>query len=167
MQSERPAVAGIDIDGVIADPAHRLHFIERRPRDWRNFFAHAYADPPLVAGIAVVNDLIRRGITPAFVSGRPDYLRRTTVKWLREQDLPADVLYLRARGDFRPAPDLKLEIYTRLAQEFEITQIIDDDERVVARLRDCGFEVSHADWFKPDERDAKALTEAQDESGRS
>src|SRR5262245_49979 len=41
-----PAVL-VDIDGVVADAGHRLHLVERRPRDWDAFFAAAADDPPL------------------------------------------------------------------------------------------------------------------------
>lgn len=167
MQAARPPVAGIDIDGVLADPSHRLHFIEGRPRNWRGFFAGAHADPPLTHGISLVADLVARGITPVYVSGRPEYLRRTTVSWLRKHELPAEVVYLRGRGDFRPAPDLKLELYNRIAEEFDVVEIIDDDLRVVSRLRAAGFAVRHADWFRPEQAGAQALAEAQDDDGKS
>ena len=40
-----------DIDGVVADVRHRLHFLQRRPKDWPGFFAAAADDPGLAEGI--------------------------------------------------------------------------------------------------------------------
>ena len=45
-------LAVVDIDGVVADVRHRLHFIEGRPRQWDRFFAAAGDDPPQPEGVA-------------------------------------------------------------------------------------------------------------------
>jgi hypothetical protein len=37
---DRP-LAVFDLDGVLADVRHRLHFLDRRPKDWDGFFAAA------------------------------------------------------------------------------------------------------------------------------
>ncbi|MBA3955457.1 MAG: hypothetical protein H0X58_02180 [Acidimicrobiia bacterium] len=44
-------LAVVDIDGVLADVGHRLHFLDRRPKDWKGFFAAARTDPPHPEGI--------------------------------------------------------------------------------------------------------------------
>jgi len=36
----------VDIDGVLADVGHRLHFFHHRPKDWKGFLAAARTDPP-------------------------------------------------------------------------------------------------------------------------
>lgn len=167
MGTEPARVAGIDIDGVLADPSHRLHFVEGRPKNWKGFFAQAHRDPTLPEGIEVVRALVERGVAIVYVTGRPEYLRRLTSKWLEQQGLPADVMHMRPRGDFRPAPEVKLGIYRRIAAEFEIEVIVDDDTRVVDTLRSAGFPVHLADWFVPDPAGKAALQEAQDEKGRS
>lgn len=167
MGTDRARVAGIDIDGVLADPSHRLHFIEGRPKNWRGFFSQSHSDPPLAEGVETVRQLIDDGVGIVYVTGRPDYLRRVTAKWLEQQGLPADVLFMRTRGDFRPAPEVKLGVYRRISTEFHIEVIVDDDERVVQVLREAGFPVRHADWFSPDPDGDRALREAQDEQGRS
>ncbi len=54
------AVAVVDLDGVLADVRHRLHHLDRRPKDWDSFFAAAPSDPPLAEGFAVVRELADR-----------------------------------------------------------------------------------------------------------
>ena len=49
-ERSRP-LAVVDIDGVLADVGHRLHFLDRRPKDWKGFFAAARTDPPHPEGI--------------------------------------------------------------------------------------------------------------------
>lgn len=167
MVGERGRIAGIDIDGVLADPSHRLHLIEGKPKNWRGFFNLARSDEPLQPGLALVMDLVQRGITIVYVTGRPEYLRAATTKWLEAQGLPVPALHMRSRGDFRPNPEVKLELYSRLREEFDIDVIVDDDTRVIELLADAGFPVRHADWFAPDDAGNTALRQAQDEQGRS
>lgn len=40
-----------DVDGVLADVRHRLHFLRTRPKDWPAFFAAVPDDPPLAQGL--------------------------------------------------------------------------------------------------------------------
>ena len=121
MATERGRVAGIDIDGVLADPSHRLHFIEGHPKNWKGFFGQADRDPPLAEGIDVVRALVAQGVAIVYVTGRPEYLRRSTHLWLQRQGLPVDALHLRPRGDFRPVPVVKLEFY-RLSPRSSISR---------------------------------------------
>ena len=39
-------LAIVDIDGVVADVRHRVHYVEQRPKDWKRFFAAAVRDEP-------------------------------------------------------------------------------------------------------------------------
>lgn len=164
MAVPRPPVACIDIDGVLADPTHRLHFLDERPKNWRGFFAHVDADPPLAPGVALVKELTSDGVTVIYMTGRPEYLRGATRDWLAALDLPHDVMHMRGRRDFRPAPHLKLAVCRQLLAEFDITTIVDDDENVVQHLLAAGLPVRRADWYRPP---GDELTRAQDEEGRT
>lgn len=167
MDAARPKIAGIDIDGVLADPTHRLHHLERSPKSWRGFFGDAHLDPPLAEGLDTVHRLAGEGLGIVYVSGRPEYLSRDTARWLKQHGLPTGPLHLRPRRDFRPAPVLKLELYRALMVDHDIAVIVDDDTRVVERLRAAGLTVTHADWYRPPQADHDALAEAQDEQGRT
>lgn len=160
---DEPRIAGIDIDGVIADPSHRLHYLDRRPKDWSGFFAAAGADPLLAAGAHVVADLAAEGHTIVYVSGRPEHLREVTRAWLARHELPEGPMYLRRPRDFRPAAQVKRQLYRRISREFPIGIIVDDDVAVVAALREAGFPVRHADWFRP----SGSLGAAQEDEGRT
>ena len=43
-------IAVLDIDGVLADVRHRLHHLDKRPKDWAAFFAAAGRDPAAARG---------------------------------------------------------------------------------------------------------------------
>jgi hypothetical protein len=153
-------LAVFDIDGVVADVRHRLHHLDP-PKSWRRFFAEAAADPLLPEGAALVADL---GTTHEIVwlTGRPDWLRATTVEWLEGHGLPVQEVYLRPSGDYRPARLYKRDVLRTLAPR-GIAAFVDDDEEVVDMALREGHPATLADWVPRGER----LREAQDRLGRT
>jgi hypothetical protein len=165
--------AVIDIDGVLADVRHRVHFVERSPKDWESFFAAAINDEPLAEGIAAVHEQLSLGRSVVYVSGRPERCRRDTEQWLERQGLPTTPLHLRRNSDRRPARLTKKQIIESLAQRGEVAVVIDDDAAVVATLREAGFNVLHATWMDGGTNGVdsspvqEALFEAQESDGRT
>jgi hypothetical protein len=156
------AFAAIDIDGVIADPSHRLHLVERRPKDWDAFFAAASDDPPLTEGLAVAQRLAADHDI-VYLTGRPERCQADTVAWLDRHGLPPGRLVMRRAGDRRPARAAKLGLLRRLAAERPVRVLVDDDAAVCAAAEDAGFTVLRAEWMPP----RPALTDAQERDGRT
>ena len=156
----RPAIAAVDIDGVLADVRHRLHHVEKRPKDWDAFFAAAADDPPLEEGLRVARELAAVADL-VYLSGRPEHLRRDTLAWLARHRLPAGELHLRPRRDFRPARVLKVEVLDRLSAERPVSVLVDDDPGVCEAARAAGYDVLPATWMGA----APALHEAQEADG--
>jgi hypothetical protein len=154
-------LAVFDIDGVVADVRHRLHHLEARPKDWGGFFRAAGGDPPLAEGLALVADL-REHHEIVWVTGRPDWLRATTRRWLGTHGLPDSELFMRPGGDRRPARLYKLGVLRELSNR-EIAAFIDDDREVVDAALTAGYPAVLADWADR----APALREAQDRLGRT
>jgi phosphoglycolate phosphatase-like HAD superfamily hydrolase len=73
-------LAAFDVDGVLADVAHRRHHLDRR--NWDAFFAAAADDPPLATGVTMARQCADAGLSVVYVSGRPERLRRVTADWL-------------------------------------------------------------------------------------
>lgn len=159
--AERP-YAVIDVDGVLADVEHRLHYIDKRPKDWAGFFAAAGDDPPLHQGLALARQLAK-DYEIVYLSGRPERLRRVTLDWFARYDAPPGRLLLRDNRDRRPARLVKLAIVRRLAQEREVTVLVDDDPAVCQTLRAAGFHVIEATWAHRQPQ----LFEAQEADGRT
>ena len=155
-------LAVVDVDGVLADVRHRLHHLERRPKDWRGFFAAAPQDPLLEVGRDTVVRLAEV-CEVVYLSGRPEHCRRDTEAWFASHGLPAGELLLRPPGDSRPAKVLKVEVLRRLAQRAPVTVLVDDDTEVLAAARAAGFDVLPATWMG----DAPVLQEAQENDGRT
>ncbi len=154
--------AVLDIDGVVADVRHRLHLIERRPKDWPGFFARAGKDFVLADGIWLAERLASRHDL-VWLTGRPQHLRRLTQEWLEHAGLPVPRLLMRRRGDFRPAAVTKLEALRQLALERPVAVLVDDDPAVVRSVRAGGFAVLQADWVAH----RSTLAQAQEREGRT
>jgi phosphoglycolate phosphatase-like HAD superfamily hydrolase len=163
--SER-SLAVVDIDGVVADVRHRLHLLERRPRDWDAFFAAADADPPHAVGVELVQRLAEEHEV-VFLTGRPRRLEQATRTWLQQHGIGGHRLLMRPEGDRRPAPVTKLAMLRRLADEGEVYVVVDDDVHVIEAVSAAGFPTFHADWEQRSTSDQDALEAAQDQLGRT
>ncbi|MBB2949148.1 phosphoglycolate phosphatase-like HAD superfamily hydrolase [Actinoplanes lutulentus] len=155
-------LAVFDVDGVVADVRHRLRHVARRPKNWAAFFAAADRDAPLQAGIDLVHHYAADHYL-VWLTGRPERLRRVTLRWFAEQGLPDGRLLMRPDDDRRPAREYKSGQLRRLAKEGVIAVVVDDDPAVVKRLKADGLPVRLADWV-PYER---SLREAQERDGRT
>ena len=153
-------LAVFDIDGVVADVRHRLHHLNY-PKSWGAFFEAAGEDGLLDEGARVVKDLAREHDI-VWLTGRPEWLRRTTLRWLADNALPGTELHMRPRNDYRPAAYYKLDVLRRLASR-GIAAFIDDDDEVVDAAVRAGFPAILADWLSRNPE----LRKAQDEEGRT
>jgi phosphoglycolate phosphatase-like HAD superfamily hydrolase len=155
------SLAVLDIDGVVADVRHRLHHLQRRPKDWGGFFGAAADDTPLPEGVALAGDLAQQHEV-VWLTGRPEWLRAVTTRWLDERGLPPGEIFLRGNADRRPARLYKLGVLRRLSSR-RIAAFVDDDAEVVEAAKRAGYPTVLADWVArtPD------LREAQERLGRT
>ena len=154
-------IAVFDIDGVVADVRHRLHLLERRPKDWPAFFAAAADDPGLEEGINRVRAAVAHHEV-VWLTGRPNSLRAVTRRWLVDHRLPVTELIMRSQRDFRPAPVLKLAELNKLRSR-QVDLFVDDDAEVIAAAAEAGFPVVLAGWMEA----SPVLSQAQDQAGRT
>ncbi|MCO7192371.1 hypothetical protein [Pseudonocardia sp. McavD-2-B] len=153
-------LAVFDIDGVLADVSHRLHYLD--VHRWEKFFAAAHADPLLDEGA----DRLRAAqdeYDVVYLTGRPERNRRLTETWLRGFGLPTGPLFMRPDDDHRPARYVKREVLRLLAREREIAMILDDDPAVVRVLEADGWPVELATWLPH----SSTLQDAQERQGRT
>jgi hypothetical protein len=159
-------LAVIDVDGVLADVRHRLHFLEDRPKDWAGFFAAAVDDPPLEEGLTTARRLAE-AFTVVYLSGRPEHCRRDTLAWFGRYGVPQGEMLLRKPGDRRPARIVKVEALDRLAQQAPVAVLVDDDEEVCSAARLAGYDVLPARWMTEAPEEHEALRAAQEDEGRT
>lgn len=157
----------LDIDGVLADVRHRLHHVERTPKDWDAFFAAMDDDALLDEGLAVARELVAAGHRIVYVTGRNESYRAQTQSWLTRHGLPEGRLVMRRDADRRPARQFKPAALRGLAADNTIAMVVDDDEAVVAVLRREGWPVFHATWMTAQADEQQTLFDAQQTEGRS
>lgn len=127
-----------DIDGTLADCSHRLHHIQKTPKDWLSFFAACCDDAPIKHIIRLARDL-GECHEIVFVSGRSDECRDATYAWL-ERHVFTSPLYMRKAGDHRGDDIVKLELLKQIrADGFEPIMAFDDRSRVVKAWRAAGI----------------------------
>lgn len=122
----------VDIDGTLA------HMNGRGPFEWHRVGEDA-VDP-------VVRDLITReaasDVNIILMSGRDSICRKDTEKWLEENGVPYDCLYMRPENDFRPDTEVKREMYFQHVHgEYDVMYVIDDRPIVCRMWRQMGFKV--------------------------
>jgi hypothetical protein len=161
-RSDARPIAVLDIDGVLADVRHRLHHLERQPKNWAAFFAAAQQDPLLVEGAAVAATL-EQDHEVVYLTGRPERCRADTVAWLERHGLPAGELLMRGDDDRRPARQTKLGHLRRLAGRGTVAVLVDDDPEVVKAATSAGFATLLAEWVPRGD----VLSRAQGDAGRT
>ena len=140
-----------DIDGVLADCSHRVHFIQQKPKNWDAFYADMSKDEVIKPNrdtlwllSNALGGLQRRGII--FVTGRPEAYRKQTMNWLQEKiwlvsgKLSEDSLFMRKDGDYRPDYAVKKEIYEKeIKDKYEVLGVFEDRTQVVDMWRKLGL----------------------------
>lgn len=138
-----------DLDGTLADLSHRIHHIQKKPKDWKAFFDATAGDAPIKHIIDLakmlkqrVTDSVQPHLVPrvVFMSGRPESTRLATEDWLAAQQLGGIRLYMRTTGDFRDDSIVKSELLQQLrADRYEPIMAFDDRDRVVKMWRENGI----------------------------
>ena len=165
-ESDARPLAIVDIDGVIADVRHRVHYVEQKPKDWKRFFAAAVDDDPHAEGLAVVAKLAEDHEV-VFLTGRPEHLRDDTRAWLARHGLDVHRLFMRPEGNRGPSAAFKVRQLQRLAGRRPVAIVVDDDPVVIAAMREAGYPTLHADWEERDAQEQQTLLEAQEVEGRT
>jgi len=129
-----------DIDGTLADPTHRLKYLQP-PKDWDAFFTTCDLDAPIHEGIGTANTFMLVGHTIEFWTGRPERIRTKTRDWLAHHvgswTLKCPIR-MRKDGDRRPDTKVKIEY---LNNSVIPTIIFEDRASVVKGFRDLGLTV--------------------------
>lgn len=141
----RPRAVIWDLDGTLADDKARAHFVEverGRARDWTSYFDAIDADPPIAASMEVLRAMHAAGNRVVFLTGRPEYTRPKTERWLQANGLTEyDALIMRPEGERRPAGFFKADVVQRLQRDYELVCAFEDRIDVADMLREAGVPV--------------------------
>ena len=131
-----------DVDGVLADAAHRQDVLFSGPgrrKNWKAFF-EAAGDDAVIEEVARLTELIDPTLCVVLLTARPTSIQRTTIDWLQQHGLRWDVLVMRPDGDYRSSPDAKrMAVHELRAAGFDLKLAFDDDRRNVDMFHDEGI----------------------------
>ena len=137
-----PLAIIVDIDGTLSNCEHRRHYVENKPPDWDSFNAKC-KDDPINAWCSEIIKYLRFPYKILLVSGRIIEQRPNTIKWLRDNNIDYDELYMRVvPGDNTPDTEHKKRIYEKyIKDQYNILFVLDDRKRVVEMWRSLGLTV--------------------------
>lgn len=132
----------VDIDGTLANAAHRSIFDYKR----------AYTDTPILYVMNVVKHLFATGYVDyiQFLTGRESYSYDVSSDWLETHGFDMNVhrLLSRATGDRRKDFIIKEEIYENCLKQNKILGLFDDRPQVVEMWWDKSLPVFHVGDFR-------------------
>lgn len=122
----------MDIDGVLADAAHRQWHLDGPTRDWVGFFEAASGDA-LLAHHAELVRCLDPGLQVVLLTARPFGLRELTLAWIEEHGLRWDLLALRGPSqNMMHSVRFKRQALAMLrAYGFTPVFALEDDPRIV------------------------------------
>lgn len=133
-------MALFDLDGTLANNAHRQPFVATGRKDWDAFFEAQIDDVPNAPVVALHRALSASGqIEIIIVTARPERYRDLTENWLKLHDIPFSRMIMRADGDRRSDDVIKREMLTDLRHEgLNPIFAVDDRTSVVQMWRSEG-----------------------------
>lgn len=107
-----------DIDGVLADCTHRLHYLEQKNYEAFYSIANMLEDEIIWIGKDLFNAIKQplSGFDTYLLTGRPERTRKVTEMWLSYYDVGFNRMYMREDGDYRPSPKVKIDLMNRLIE---------------------------------------------------
>ena len=130
----------VDLDGTLCDVEHRVHHVQKHPKDWHAFNSAMDEDKSYFWCLELIAAMKARGYKILFVTGRDEDFRKNTEDWLKRHKVDYDALYMRRAKDFREDSDIKEEIYhSQIEKSTQVLFVVDDRKSVVARWREMGL----------------------------
>ena len=119
-----------DLDGTLADISHRSPFdVAKCPND-----------SPNVPVVSIFNMYKTAGYRMIILTGRSDKYETETKKWLKDNDIQYNELYMRTHGDHRKDVVAKKELFeTHIYGEWFVQCFYEDRNQMVELWRSMGF----------------------------
>ena len=123
------AAAVFDVDGVLADAAHRQFLVTGARRNWKLFFEMCGKDD-LIEEVANMAHMLDPAMQIILCTARPSIVAEETLAWLDRHGVRWDLLIMREYGDYSFARDFKHYTVAELrAFGFELRMAVEDDPR--------------------------------------
>lgn len=128
-----------DIDHTISDAAWRDHLLGF----WDVYYTEQHLDPPhqyVLDVLMAFND--NDDVAIVAVTARPESVRGSTLKWLRQVHAPVDMVLMRPEGDHRPSREVKVELIKNFIPDLsQVICVFEDRPDCVAAYQEIGLNV--------------------------
>lgn len=154
----KPAVIW-DLDGVLADNTHRLHFIKPANNallDWRAFENHAINDVPIQPAIRIYNALQAwSGLANIIVTARNESNEDTTREWLDKAFILDFEMLMMKPKHYQGTSSVEWKRITarKIMHDYKVIMAFEDNPETVAMYRSLGITCYAADpsnWDGPE-----------------
>lgn len=130
-----------DIDGTLSNLKHRLPHIQKSPKDWGTFKSLIPFDKPQ-SDIIWLTQVFKNHGSVVICSARDASNRQETLKWLDDNGVYYDDLFMREAKDYRDDGIIKKELLEQIRDIWgEPFMWFDDRNRVVESIREEGIRV--------------------------
>jgi phosphoglycolate phosphatase-like HAD superfamily hydrolase len=130
-----------DLDGTIADPFHRRHFVRIKPRNWPAFFKAQVNDTVIEPIATIARELYKEGKYKVIIfTARPDTYKEMTETWLKKHNINYHAIYMRKGDDNRDDSITKKEMYEKLLLDgYQPLAVFDDRPKVCRFWKSIGL----------------------------
>ncbi len=130
-----------DLDGTLALIDERRKVLNNKPKNWEAFFDNMINDEPNIPIVEVYNALAAtHKFSMLIVSGRPEKYFEESKRWLYNNNIIFDALYMRKNNDRRDDSLVKKDILDEiLSSGFNVILSVDDRTSVVNMWRKNGI----------------------------
>lgn len=126
-----------DVDGTLAGMSGRISRHGKRAAPYLDQDAH---DDEVVEELKKMVDLLKGEYTIIICSGRKDSSYYVLEKWLQDNKISFDKIFMRKDGDNRKDSEIKKEIYLNdIEPLYDIFVVFDDRNQVVEMWRSIGL----------------------------
>jgi hypothetical protein len=144
----------IDLDGTLANIEHRLHHIQKEPKDWDSFYDACDKDVPNEWAVKLIEMVTWTTYKIIILSARRKIDKHKTLGWLIKNEIKYDDLFLlRGLNDHTPDYVLKKRWLDSQPEETKerILFVVEDRQRVVDMWRAEGITcLQCAQWEEED-----------------
>lgn len=133
-----------DIDCTLSDADWRYYLIEKKPKNWNEYFKLSIKDSPIWSALNILNNYrLGREVKILFVTGRNESVRKITLDWLRtniDLQIHTDDLYMRKDGDHRSGVIVKTDILEQdILPRYIVDAAFDDREDICKMYSEHGI----------------------------
>jgi predicted kinase len=126
----REAGAIFDLDGTLVDVRDVRHFVKGKFRNFDMFHRSSLWSPPNPEVVELLKDTQKAGMPIIIVSARQEIYRDISQKWLADNGIEYDNMYLRPQEDARPDFYVKHDILKKVREHYDVAFAVDDNPAV-------------------------------------